>query len=61
MPTYSVFVMDYLVVEAEDEDQAREEALGWLKELVEEGEVTWDVVEGDASEDDEEDEDDEDD
>ncbi|MGE5597651.1 MAG: hypothetical protein ACM3S1_16630 [Hyphomicrobiales bacterium] len=57
MATYSVFVMDYLVVDAEDEQDARQQARGWFAELLERGDVTWDIVEGDASElDDEDDE-----
>lgn len=60
MQTYSVFVMDYIVVEAESEDDAREQARGWFTELLENDEVSWEVVEGDASEElDEDDDDDE--
>lgn len=58
MKTYSLFVMDYVVVEAEDEEEAKTEARAWLADLIADGEITWDVVEGDASEG--EDEDDED-
>jgi len=58
--TYSVFVMDYIVVEAENEDDAREQAKGWFAELLENDEISWEVVEGDASEEmDEEDDEDE--
>lgn len=61
MQTYSVFVMDYIVVEAESEDDAREQAKGWFAELLENDEISWEVVEGDASEEmDDEDEEDED-
>ncbi|MCC6386431.1 MAG: hypothetical protein IT302_03500 [Dehalococcoidia bacterium] len=62
MKTYSLFVMDYVVVEAEDEEEAKSEAQAWLADLIASGEITWDVVEGDASEgEDEEDEEDGDD
>lgn len=60
MQTYSVFVMDYIVVEAESEDDAREQAKGWFAELLEKDEVSWEVVEGDASEELDEDDDDDD-
>ncbi|MCK9519982.1 MAG: hypothetical protein M0R74_13300 [Dehalococcoidia bacterium] len=49
MPTYSVFVMDYLVLDAEDEDDARQQAKAWFREMLENDEVTWDIEEGDAS------------
>ena len=61
MKTYSLFVMDYVVVEAEDEEEAKAEAQAWLADLIAEGEITWDVVEGDASEGEDDDEDEEDD
>lgn len=60
MKTYSLFVMDYVVVEAEDEEEAKAEAQAWLADLIAEGEITWDVVEGDASEGEDDDEDEED-
>ncbi|MFN8507190.1 MAG: hypothetical protein U0547_06450 [Dehalococcoidia bacterium] len=59
MKTFSLFVMDYVVVEAEDEEEAKSEAQAWLADLIASGEITWDVVEGDASEGEDE-EDDED-
>jgi len=61
MKTYSLFVMDYVVVEAEDEEEAKTEARAWLADLIADGEITWDVVEGDASEGEDDDEDEEDD
>ncbi len=60
MKTYSLFVMDYVVVEAEDEEEAKAEARAWLADLIADGEITWDVVEGDASEGEDDDEDEED-
>ena len=60
MKTYSLFVMDYVVVEAEDEEEAKTEARAWLADLIADGEITWDVVEGDACEGEDDDEDQED-
>lgn len=59
MQTYSLFVMDYVVVEAENEEEAKAEAQAWLADLVANGEITWDVVEGDASDEDDEDDEEE--
>lgn len=50
MATYSVFVMDYLVLEAENEEDAVTQAKSWFREMLENDEVTWDIEEGDASE-----------
>ncbi len=61
MKTYSLFVMDYVVVEAEDEEEAKSEAQAWLADLIASGEITWDVVEGDASEGEEDDDEEEED
>lgn len=46
---YSVFVMDFVVVEAENEEDAAAQANEWFKELIANDEVTFDVVEGDES------------
>lgn len=63
MATYSVFVMDFLVLEAENEEDAIAQAKTWFREMMENDDITWDVEEGDATEDleDDEDEDEEDD
>ncbi len=50
MATYSVFVMDYLVLDAENEEDALEQAKSWFREMLENDEITWDIEEGDASE-----------
>ncbi|MGH2633454.1 MAG: hypothetical protein ACRDG3_08595 [Tepidiformaceae bacterium] len=50
MQVYSVFVMDFVVVEAENEDDAAAQANEWFKELIANDEVSFDVVEGDESE-----------
>jgi hypothetical protein len=50
MAIYSVFISDYLVVDADNEEAAKQEASEWLRELLEKGDITWDVEEGDASE-----------
>jgi hypothetical protein len=47
---YSVFVMDFVVVEAENEEDAAAQANEWFKELILNDEVSFDVVEGDESE-----------
>jgi len=47
---YSVFVMDFVVVEAESPEDAAKQAGEWFKELLADGEVSFDVVEGDESE-----------
>ena len=47
--TYSVFVMDFLVVDAENEEDAAAQANEWFKELILNDEVSFDVVEGDES------------
>jgi hypothetical protein len=48
--TYSVFVMDFLVVDAENEEDAAAQANEWFKELILNDEVSFDVVEGDETE-----------
>ena len=50
MQVYSVFVMDFVVVEAESPEDAANQAGEWFKELLADGEVSFDVVEGDESE-----------
>ena len=50
MQTYSVFVTDFVVVEADDPVDAAAQAKEWLKELLENDELSFDVVEGDESE-----------
>lgn len=50
MATYSVFVMDYLVLDAENGEDALEQAKSWFREMLENDEITWDIEEGDASE-----------
>lgn len=50
MQVYSVFVMDFVVVEAENEEDAAAQANEWFKELILNDEVSFDVVEGDESE-----------
>jgi hypothetical protein len=49
MQTYSVFVTDFVVVEADDPVDAAAQAKEWLKELLENDELSFDVVEGDES------------
>jgi predicted RNase H-like HicB family nuclease len=56
MQIYSVYVTDFVVVEAEDPEDAAQQAKEWLKELLETDELSFDVVEGDESEGDEEEE-----
>ena len=50
MQVYSVFVMDFVVVEAENEEDAAAQANEWFKELILNDEVSFDVVEGDETE-----------
>lgn len=50
MQVYSVFVTDFVVVEAESPEDAAQQAKEWFKELLEDDEVSFDVVEGDESE-----------
>jgi len=47
---YSVFVMDFVVVEAENEEDAAAQANEWFKELIANDEVSFDVVDGDETE-----------
>ena len=56
MQIYSVYVTDFVVVEADDPVDAAAQAKEWLKELLENDELSFDVVEGDESEGEEEDE-----
>ncbi len=49
MSLYSVFVMDFVVVDAENEEDAAHQAKEWFQELLANDEVTFDVVEGDES------------
>lgn len=49
MQVYSVFVTDFVVVEAESPEDAAQQAKEWFKELLEDDEVSFDVVEGDES------------
>lgn len=49
MQVYSVFVTDFVVVEAESREDAAQQAKEWFKELLEDDEVSFDVVEGDES------------
>jgi hypothetical protein len=60
MATYSVFVMDFLVLEAENEEDAVAQAKTWFREMMENDDITWDVEEGDATEDMDDDEEDDD-
>ena len=50
MQVYSVFVMDFVVVEAENEEDAAAQANEWFKELIAKDEVSFDVVDGDETE-----------
>lgn len=50
MQVYSVFVMDFVVVEAENEEDAAAQANEWFKELIANDEVSFDVVDGDETE-----------
>ena len=50
MQVYSVFVMDFVVVEAENEEDAAAQANEWFKELIANDEVSFDVVDGDDTE-----------
>lgn len=50
MQVYSVYVTDFVVVEADDPVDAAAQAKEWLKELLENDELSFDVVEGDESE-----------
>jgi predicted RNase H-like HicB family nuclease len=59
MQVYSVFVTDFVVVEAESPEDAAQQAKEWFKELLEDDEVSFDVVEGDESAEQDDDEDDE--
>ena len=49
MQVYSVFVTDFVVVEAESPEDAAQQAKEWFKELLDDDEVSFDVVEGDES------------
>lgn len=55
MSLYSVYVMDFVVVDAESEEDAADQAKEWFQELLANDEVTFDVVEGDESDGEEED------
>ena len=57
MSLYSVYVMDFVVVDAESEEDAADQAKEWFQELLANDEVTFDVVEGDESDGEEEDDD----
>ena len=57
MQVYSVFVTDFVVVEAESPEDAAQQAKEWFKELLADDEVSFDVVEGDESDEQDDDED----